>query len=161
MLPAMTGPDAAEGRAAEAGERILCGRYRLRERIGQGGMGVVWLAHDELLDRPVAVKEVVAPLASDGSGSATYERLMREARAAARLDHPGAVRVYDIADESDEGTGGAPWIVMEVLTGRTLQEVVRDDGPIPPRRVAEIGVALLDAVSAAHRAGILHRDIKP
>lgn len=149
----MTGTDAAEG-----DERILCGRYRLRERIGQGGMGVVWLAHDELLDRPVAVKEVVNVA---GAGHDIRERMMREARAAARLDHPGAVRVYDIADDEDEDSGGVPWIVMEVLTGRTLQEAIRDDGPMDPSHVAEIGLALIDAIAAAHRAEILHRDIKP
>src|SRR3954462_15641801 len=151
MLPAMTGPDTAEGGTAESGDRVLCGRYRLRSQIGQGGMGVVWLAHDELLDRPVAVKEVVTGHLPSTENDAVRERLMREARAAARLDHPGAVRVYDIADETDEGTGGSPWIVMEMLSGRTLQDVVRDEGPMPPPRVAEIGVALLDAVSAAHR----------
>ncbi|MDX6285589.1 MAG: eukaryotic-like serine/threonine-protein kinase [Frankiales bacterium] len=148
----MTDPNADEG-----GDRILCGRYRLRERIGQGGMGVVWLAHDELLDRPVAVKEIV----NVDAGHDVRERLVREARAAARLDHPGAVRVYDIADEEDDGAGGAPWIVMEVLSGQTLQDAIRADGPMPAPRVAAIGAALIDAIDAAHRAGILHRDIKP
>src|SRR5947208_5417640 len=118
-------------------------------------MGVVWMAHDDLLDRMVALKEVVASDASED----VRERLLREARAAARLDHPGAVRIYDVVDEADHST--PPWIVMEVLTGRTLKDAVNVDGPLPPPRVAEIGVALIDALAAAHRAGILHRDVKP
>ena len=145
MLPAVT----------SASGRVIGGRYRLSEALGQGGMGVVWMAHDDLLDRTVALKEVVGSVASED----VRERLLREARAAARLDHPGAVRIYDVVDEDDHST--APWIVMEVLTGRTLKDAVNTDGPLPPRRVAEIGVALIDALAAAHRAGILHRDVKP
>src|SRR4051812_6814374 len=144
MLPAVT----------SASGRLIDGRYRLREPLGQGGMGVVWLAHDELLDRTVAVKEVYT---SAGASEEIRERMLREARAAARLDHPGAVRVYDVVEEGD----GPPWIVMEVLTGHTLKDAVNDDGPLPAPRVAEIGLALVDAISAAHRADILHRDIKP
>src|SRR3954454_19092246 len=140
--------------------RLVCGRYRLESPLGHGGMGVVWLAPDELLDRKVAVKEVVAPAVPLGERSDVRERLLREARAAARLDHPGAVRVYDVVEEGDDDSG-QPWIVIEILTGRSLQEVIKSDGPLPPRRVAEIGVALVDAIAAAHRAGILHRDIKP
>ena len=144
MLPAVT----------SASGRLIDGRYRLREPLGQGGMGVVWLAHDELLDRTVAVKEVYT---SGGVADEIRERMLREARAAARLDHPGAVRVYDVVEEDD----GRPWIVMEVLTGHTLKDAVNEDGPLPAPRVAEIGLALVDAISAAHRADILHRDIKP
>jgi serine/threonine protein kinase len=146
MLPAVT-PES---------DRVIGGRYRLREQLGHGGMGVVWLAKDELLDRTVALKEVVA---SHGASEDVRERMLREARAAARLDHPGAVRIYDVVDEDDHST--PPWIVMEVLTGRTLKDAVNADGPLSPRRVAEIGVALVDAIAAAHRAGILHRDVKP
>src|SRR4051794_19257631 len=146
MLPAVTSES----------DRVIGGRYRLREPIGHGGMGVVWMAHDDLLDRTVALKEVVA---SGGASDEVRERMLREARAAARLDHPGAVRIYDVVDADDHST--PPWIVMEVLTGRTLKDAVNDDGPLPPRRVAEIGVALVDAITAAHRAGILHRDVKP
>src|SRR5947208_12712166 len=118
-------------------------------------MGVVWMAHDDLLDRMVALKEVVASDASED----VRERLLREARAAARLDHPGAVRIYDVVDDDEHST--PPWMVMEVLTGCTLKDAVNDDGPLPPPRVAEIGLALIDALAAAHRAGILHRDVKP
>jgi serine/threonine protein kinase len=134
---------------------VIGGRYRLREPLGYGGMGVVWMAQDELLDRTVALKEVVGSDTSDD----VRERMLREARAAARLDHPGAVRIYDVVDEDDHST--PPWIVMEVLTGHTLKDAVNADGPLPPPRVAEIGVALIDAIAAAHRAGILHRDVKP
>ncbi len=146
MLPAVT----------SSSGRVIGGRYRLEEPLGHGGMGVVWCAHDQLLDRTVALKEVVA---TQGASEEVRERMLREARAAARLDHPGAVRIYDVIDEDDHST--PPWIVMEVLSGRTLKDAVNDDGPLPPPRVAEIGIALLDAVAAAHRAGILHRDVKP
>jgi predicted Ser/Thr protein kinase len=146
MLPAVT----------SASGRLIGDRYRLREPLGHGGMGIVWLAHDELLDRTVALKEVVT---SVGASDDVRERMLREARAAARLDHPGAVRIYDVVDESDHSR--PPWIVMEVLTGRTLKDAVNEDGPMPARRAAEVGVALIDAVVAAHRAGILHRDVKP
>jgi serine/threonine protein kinase len=146
MLPAVT----------SASGRVIGGRYRLLEPIGHGGMGVVWLAHDDVLDRQVALKEVAA---STGASEDVRERMLREARAAARLDHPGAVRIYDVVDEDDART--PPWIVMEVLTGCTLKDAINDDGPLPPKRVAEIGAALLDALGAAHRAGIVHRDVKP
>jgi hypothetical protein len=138
-------------------ERLVCGRYRLRRRIGAGGMGTVWLAHDEVLNRPVAVKEVtLLPGGDPAQRAALGERLVREARAAAAIDHPNAVRVYDVADDA-----GRPWIVMELLTGRTLDAAVRADGPLPPAQVARIGMALLDALEAAHRVGVLHRDVKP
>ncbi|MFL6239978.1 MAG: serine/threonine-protein kinase [Actinomycetes bacterium] len=136
--------------------RLIGQRYRLVEPLGRGGMGVVWLAHDDVLDRTVAVKEVVG---TTGASEDVRERMVREARAAARLDHPGAVRIYDIVD--DDASSSPPWIVMEVLTGRTLKDAVNADGPLPPARVAQIGLALVDVISAAHRAGILHRDIKP
>ena len=126
-----------------AGE--LGGRYRLLELIGVGGMGRVWRAEDTLLQRSVAVKEI---LTSAGP--------VREARAAARLDHPGVVKVYDVL-----ASAGRSWIVMEYVASRSLFRVVSDDGPLPPDEVARIGLRMVAALRTAHRAGVLHRDVKP
>ena len=140
-----------------AGERVVAARYRLTGELGRGGMGVVWAAHDELLQRPVAVKEVhFPPNIADEERETLRERTMREARAAARLDQPCAIRVFDVCEED-----GRPYIVMELVAGRTLGDLVREDGPLPPAKVAEIGLCLLDALVAAHDAGIVHRDVKP
>jgi hypothetical protein len=137
--------------------RIVGGRYRLTAVVGRGGMGTVWRAHDEVLDRDVAVKEVLLP---PGLGEAEqnilYQRTFREARASARLNHPGVVTVHDVVQED-----GRPWIIMELVRARPLQEIIDQDGPLPPARVAEIGVQLLEALNHAHAAGILHRDVKP
>jgi eukaryotic-like serine/threonine-protein kinase len=139
------------------GQRLVAGRYRLRTPLGRGGMGVVWAAEDELLQRPVAVKEVIfPPTVSDEERETLRERTMREARTAARLDHPCAVRVFDVCED-----GGQPFIVMELLAGRTLSDIVREDGPVAPASAAEIGLCLLDALEAAHAADIVHRDVKP
>jgi eukaryotic-like serine/threonine-protein kinase len=137
--------------------RLLDGRYRLLALLGRGGMGTVWHARDELLDRDVAVKEVLAPSElSDDEREILCQRTMREARAAARLSHPNVVTVYDVVEE-----GGCPWIIMEFVQSRSLAQIAREDGPLPPRRVAEIGLQLLAALQVAHTAGILHRDVKP
>ncbi|RCG32993.1 serine/threonine protein kinase [Sphaerisporangium album] len=136
--------------------RRVAGRYRLLEPIGQGGMGVVWRAHDELLDRPVAVKEVLHHAVSEQERAAFNMRTIREARAAGRLDHPSVVVVHDVIEED-----GRPWIVMQLVRSRSLGQVLREEGPQPPRRVAEIGVQVLGALRAAHAAGVLHRDVKP
>ena len=138
-------------------ERLLAGRYRLREPIGRGGMGTVWAAVDETLRRDVAVKEIVFPegMTSEERRVAT-ERARREARAAALVDHPGVVTVHDVVVEDDR-----PWIVMELLGGPSLEQVVRRDGPRPPAVAAHIGLHLLDALCAAHAAGVVHRDVKP
>jgi len=137
--------------------RLVAGRYRLGERLGHGGMGVVWAATDELLARPVAVKEVRLPVAVDpAERDLLRERTLREARTAARLDHPCAVRMFDVCEEGDQA-----YLVMELIEGRTLSDVIRTDGPLTPARVAEIGLCLLDALTAAHAAGIIHRDVKP
>ncbi|GGN22032.1 putative Ser/Thr protein kinase [Actinoplanes campanulatus] len=125
----------------------LDGRYRLLELIGTGGMGRVWRAEDTLLRRTVAVKEMVTP-----SSPRLAAQAVREARAAARLDHPGVVKVYDV---------GRSWIVMEYVPSRSLHQVVRDDGPLAPREAARIGLGMLAALRAAHAAGVLHRDVKP
>jgi eukaryotic-like serine/threonine-protein kinase len=120
-------------------------------------MGVVWKAHDRVLGRDVAVKEVSVPREVPGEErSGLYKRAMREARAAARLGHANAVTVFDVHDED-----GRPFIVMELVEGRTLQRVVREDGPLEPAVGARIGLAVLDALERAHANGIVHRDVKP
>src|SRR3954466_9693861 len=139
------------------GQRLVAGRYRLQTPLGRGGMGVVWAAEDELLQRPVAIKEVrFPPTIDDTEREMLRERTMREARTAARLDHPCAVRVFDVCEDD-----GQPFIVMELLSGRTLSELVKHEGPISPAVAADIGRCLLDALTAAHAAGIVHRDVKP
>jgi hypothetical protein len=137
--------------------RTVGGRYLLLEPLGRGGMGTVWAARDQLLARDVAVKEVVPPpeLTGEQRGS-MRERTLREARAAARIRSASAVTVYDVVEED-----GRPWIVMELLVARTLAHVVRDEGPLSPQRTALVGLRLLDALEAAHAAGVLHRDVKP
>jgi serine/threonine protein kinase len=120
-------------------------------------MGVVWLAGDELLHRDVAVKEILWPPQLDGAEQQTLrQRALREARTAARLNHPNLVGVYDVVEED-----GRPWIVMQLVPYRSLSEVVREDGPLPPRRAARVGLRVLEAIQAAHAVGVLHRDVKP
>ncbi|GGL20243.1 serine/threonine-protein kinase [Planomonospora parontospora] len=136
--------------------RRVAGRYHLLEPIGRGGMGTVWKAHDELLDRTVAIKEVRYSAALGEDVQTLNQRLLREARAAARLTHPNVVVVYDVIEENEQ-----PWIVMQLVQSRSLGQVLREDGPLPPRQVAEIGLALLGALQSAHDAGVLHRDVKP
>ncbi|MGW5684437.1 serine/threonine-protein kinase [Nonomuraea sp. NPDC003754] len=136
---------------------IIGGRYRLLKTIGRGGMGTVWQAHDEVLGRDVAVKEVVPPPDLPGPEREVFTvRTLREARAAGRVAHPGVATVYDVVEDA-----GHPWIVMELVRSRTLGAMVRDAGPLEPARVAAIGVELLGALRAAHAVGVLHRDVKP
>jgi tRNA A-37 threonylcarbamoyl transferase component Bud32 len=136
---------------------VVGGRYHLLSRLGSGGMGVVWLARDAVLGRQVAVKEI-----RQGWGSSEQtlaqgrERSRREARIAAALHHPGIVTVYDIIEHD-----GRPWIVMEFVSGRSLKDVVTEDGPLTAEATAEIGISLLSALRAAHAAGVTHRDVKP
>ena len=138
-------------------ERVVAGRYRLLSELGRGGMGVVWRARDEVLGREVAVKEVRAPAGLDeASVQQLYARLEQEGRAAARVDHPNVVTVYDVAMAE-----GHPWIVMELVRGLALSDVLEADGPVPPRRAAEIGGRVLAALRVAHERGVLHRDVKP
>ncbi|HEY0360478.1 MAG TPA: serine/threonine-protein kinase [Mycobacteriales bacterium] len=133
------------------------GRYTLRTTIGTGGMGTVWGAHDEVLRRPVAIKEVTFPRGlPTAEQEMLCERTLREARAAAALNHPAVVRVFDVVEDD-----GRPWIVMELLEARSLADIVRLDGPLPPHTVAAIGLAVLGALQTAHDAGVLHRDVKP
>jgi eukaryotic-like serine/threonine-protein kinase len=136
---------------------MIGARYALRTAIGHGGMGTVWRATDTLLRRDVAVKEVLLPQGMAASDrDAMYQRTLREARAAAALSHPAVVQVYDVVTEA-----GRPWIVMELLQARSLAEIIVEDGPLAPRAVAKIGIALLGALEVAHAAGVLHRDVKP
>ena len=121
---------------------LLAGRYRLLQPLGQGGMGMVWRARDELLGRDVAVKEVLVPAELPaGERAIVRERTLREARSAARLSHPNVVTIFDVVEES-----GRPWVVMEFVSSRPLADVVREDGPLPPRQVAEIGRQVLAAL---------------
>ncbi|WP_329101595.1 serine/threonine protein kinase [Micromonospora sp. NBC_01699] len=136
---------------------LIAGRYRLLHTVGRGGMGRVWLARDEMLHRDVAVKEIVPPdWMTESEREDLRRRTLREARTAARLNHPNVVRVYDVIH-----TGDTPWIVMEYVASRSVQEVLQTEGPFPPLRAAEIGREVLAALRAAHHAGVLHRDVKP
>lgn len=136
---------------------LLAGRYRLVEQLGEGGGGTVWRAVDELLRREVAVKQVRIPPGLQEAERAEFTgRAIQEARAAGRLSHPSIVMIHDVVEHA-----GQPWIVMDLVPGRSLDKVIREDGPLPVQRVAEIGLSVLDALQAAHAHGILHRDVKP
>ncbi|MER6915582.1 protein kinase, partial [Streptomyces sp. NPDC000594] len=149
------GPDAEAGRDSEG--RLLAGRYRLGGVLGRGGMGTVWRAVDETLGRTVAVKELRFPTSIDDEEKRRLiTRTLREAKAIARIRDNSAVTVFDVVDEDDR-----PWIVMELVEGKSLAEVIREDGTLTPRRAAEVGLAILDVLRSAHREGILHRDVKP
>ncbi|MDT9688691.1 serine/threonine-protein kinase [Streptomyces sp. P9(2023)] len=144
-------------RAAAPEERLLAGRYRLDGVLGRGGMGTVWRAVDETLGRTVAVKELRFPNSIDEDEKRRLiTRTLREAKAIARIRNNGAVTVYDVVDEDDR-----PWIVMELIEGKSLADAVREDGTLTPHRAAEVGLAILDVLRSAHRQGILHRDVKP
>jgi eukaryotic-like serine/threonine-protein kinase len=143
--------------SAPAPDRMVANRYALRAPLGRGGMGVVWRAQDAVLGREVAVKEVVFPPTMPlEERRPAQARVMREARAAARLNHPGAVTLYDVVQDR-----GGTFIVMELVEAPTLADLVRDQGPLPVERVAEIGGQVAGALEAAHAAGIVHRDVKP
>ncbi len=142
------GSDPTETLQGAAGLRLVLGRYRLERRLGAGGFGVVWLAWDEKLEREVAVKTIPR---DSGSG----ERVEREARAAARLNHPGIVGIYELASDAHD-----VYLVSELVRGRTLAELLRV-GAVADRDVARIGMALCDALEHAHARGVIHRDVKP
>ncbi|WP_338782593.1 serine/threonine-protein kinase [Streptomyces sp. DG1A-41] len=138
-------------------ERLLAGRYRLGKVLGRGGMGTVWRAQDETLGRTVAVKELRFPSNIDEEEKRRLiTRTLREAKAIARIRNNSAVTVFDVVQEDDR-----PWIVMELVEGKSLAEVIREDGLLEPKRAAEVGLAVLDVLRSAHREGILHRDVKP
>ncbi|MEV6511803.1 serine/threonine-protein kinase [Streptomyces sp. NPDC051642] len=136
---------------------LLAGRYRLAESIGSGGMGRVWRAHDEVLHRTVAIKELTAALyVSESDQPRLLARTRAEARAAARINHSAVVTVHDVLEHD-----GRPWIVMELVEGNSLADEVKEQGRIEPAEAARIGVWVLRALRAAHAAGVLHRDVKP
>ncbi|MFE0426323.1 serine/threonine-protein kinase, partial [Streptomyces sp. NPDC058953] len=136
---------------------ILAGRYRLGDSIGRGGMGRVWRAHDELLHRVVAVKELTAGMyASESDRARLHARTQKEARAAARITHPGVVTVHDVLEHD-----ARPWIVMQYVEGGSLADATKESGGLTPLKTARIGLKVLDALGAAHAAGVLHRDVKP
>ncbi|MFE2425530.1 protein kinase [Streptomyces sp. NPDC059373] len=136
---------------------VIVGRYRITGRLGRGGMGTVWRAEDELLGRQVAVKELLLDDdMPDDERRGRSERALREARTAARIKHPHVIVLHDVVEQD-----GNPWIVMELVDGRSLAEILAKDGPVPPREAARIGAAVTGALHAAHAHGVLHRDIKP
>lgn len=146
-----------KGKGQDDAGRLLAGRYRVVAQLGRGGMGVVWRAVDEVLGREVAVKELRTYTDADGPELADLRlRMQREARAAARVRHPGVVAVHDVAE-----VDGRPLIVMELVEGPSLDQVLRKQGPLDPREAAGIGAKVMDALAAAHEAGVLHRDVKP
>ncbi|MDF3301094.1 serine/threonine-protein kinase [Streptomyces tropicalis] len=136
---------------------LLAGRYRLADAIGSGGMGRVWRAHDEVLHRAVAIKELTAALyVSDSDQAVLLARTRAEARAAARINHSAVVTVHDVLEHD-----GRPWIVMELVEGHSLADAVKEQGRVEPAEAARIGLWVLRALRAAHTAGVLHRDVKP
>ncbi|MFI9602924.1 serine/threonine-protein kinase [Streptomyces sp. NPDC052043] len=149
--------DTRQDSLQDRSERLLAGRYRLGDVLGRGGMGTVWRAEDETLGRTVAVKELRFPTNIDEDEKRRLiTRTLREAKAIARIRDTSAVTVFDVVDEDDR-----PWIVMELVEGKSLAEVIREDGLLKPRRAAEVGLAVLDVLRSAHAQGILHRDVKP
>ncbi|MET0136134.1 MAG: protein kinase [Kibdelosporangium sp.] len=136
---------------------LVAGRYRLTGRIGRGAMGVVWQAHDERLDRTVAVKLLSFDAAFSGTeGDKAEQRVMREAQLAAKLQHPNAIAVHDVVEHN-----GQPCLVMEYLPSQSLSAILAERGALPADEAARIGSKVADALAAAHDAGIVHRDVKP
>ncbi|UYQ61297.1 serine/threonine-protein kinase [Streptomyces peucetius] len=137
--------------------RLIAGRYRLLSPLDEDGGGTLWLSHDEVLRREVAVKQVRAPASlAAGDVRRLYTHLENAARAAGRVSHRNAVAVHDVVTED-----GRPWIVSELVRGLTLADVLDAEGPLPPRRAAHVGAEVLAALRAAHAAGVLHRDVNP
>ena len=137
---------------------VIAGRYRLLEQVGSGGMGAVWRARDELLERDVALKQLhlepdLAPAGQPGIGP---ERAMREARITARLHHPHAVPVFDAVEHE-----GQRYLVMQYFPSRSLQDILVEQHTVPPATAARIGSEVASALATAHRAGVVHRDVKP
>ncbi|HCO02260.1 MAG TPA: serine/threonine protein kinase, partial [Actinobacteria bacterium] len=154
-MPPGTGvaPTPSGAQAPTGTPQLLGGRYRIGEVLGHGGMAEVYLATDSVLNRDVAVKVLGRNFAHDGS---FVQRFRREAQAAAALNHPNVVSVYDTGSDGD-----THYIVMEYVHGKTLGEIIRESGPLLPQRAVEIGEAVATGLGFAHRAGIIHRDVKP
>jgi serine/threonine protein kinase len=140
----------------DGGIRMLAGRYELGERLGRGGMGTVWRARDLMLEREVAVKELTVSHLPEEDRAILQSRMKLEARAAARIKHAGVITIHDVLEQD-----GRPWIVMELIDGRSLADVIAHDGPLGPREAAEVGAQVLDALHKGHQLGVLHRDVKP
>ncbi|NUS02630.1 MAG: serine/threonine protein kinase, partial [Nonomuraea sp.] len=137
--------------------RLLAERYELIAPLGRGTMGTVWRARDRALGREVAVKEIRQdPGLTEEQRAELRERMVREGRIASRINHPSVAAIHDVLIQDD-----SPWIIMELIEARSLEQVIEEEGPLPPRLVAEIGVDLLGALRAAHAQGITHRDVKP
>ncbi|MFI9332282.1 serine/threonine-protein kinase [Kitasatospora sp. NPDC052868] len=145
-----------DGPQAPDAERLLAGRYELGARLGRGGMGTVWRAWDRMLDREVAVKELTVSHLPEEELQILHARMKREASAAARIKHPGVITVHDVLEQD-----GRPWIVMELVDGRSLADVISQDGTLQPRAAAEVGAQVLAALHRGHQLGVLHRDVKP
>ncbi|WP_298179190.1 serine/threonine protein kinase [Saccharomonospora sp.] len=142
---------------SEGDKTLIAGRYRLENQIGSGAMGVVWRAIDIRLDRPVAVKQLLLPPGlNDTETEKARQRAAREGRIAARLQHPNAISVYNVVDHD-----GQPVLVMEYLPSRSLSDVLEERVTLPPQDVARIGAQVAAALTAAHGAGVIHRDVKP
>ena len=133
---------------------LIAGRYRVHHAVGRGGMGTVWLCRDEVLGREVAVKQVGN---LPGESATDTARALREARSSAALNHKNVVSVFDVVDTDD----GRAWLVMEYVPSRTLSQLLREEGPLEPRRAAAIGAQVAEGLAAAHAAGTIHRDVKP
>lgn len=143
--------------AADDKQRLLANRYRLESLLGRGSMGAVWKAHDVVLGRSVAVKEVLLPpTQTDEENDIARERALREARSIAALSHPNVVTLYDVVEDD-----GRPWVVMELVPAKNLAQILRDGGTLDPTEAARIGLAVLAALNSAHEVGITHRDVKP
>ncbi|TDQ53076.1 protein kinase domain-containing protein [Actinorugispora endophytica] len=141
----------------EPPDLLLSGRYRLSRLIGEGGMGRVWEGVDELLDRPVAIKELtINEHLPPREIEVMRARMLREARSAAQLSHPSIITVFDVVEKD-----GFPWIVMELVRGQSLSEIIKEQGSISPERAANIGLQVAAGLAVAHQRGIVHRDIKP
>jgi serine/threonine protein kinase len=138
---------------ATTAPHTIAGRYRIERPIGRGGMGAVWLCHDERLGREVAVKQIGT---LPGETAPDLARAMREARSSAALNHPHVVSIYDVVEED-----GHIWLVMEYVASRTLAQVIGQDGPLSPEATLGIGVQIAEALEATHAAGTVHRDVKP
>ncbi|MFJ2760305.1 serine/threonine-protein kinase [Streptomyces prasinus] len=143
-------------RADQDSGRLIADRYLLHDILGRGGMGTVWRAHDQLLDRQVAAKELHIATDGDEDHRVRMRRAVREARAVARVPHPHVIGVHDLVEYEDR-----LWIVMELVQGPSLADRVARSGPLTPQHTAALGLQLLDALDAVHGAGTLHRDVKP